>query len=135
MSYSDSIADMLTRIRNGQQAGKKSVSVRLSKMSENIAKVLQDEGYIASYSLVGIDGKVSERSLSIELKYVSGKIPVITKIDRVSRPGLRVYSPTNSLPKVMSGLGIAVISTSKGVLSDSVARQLGVGGEVLCLVA
>jgi len=133
MSYSDSIADMLTRIRNGQQARKTTVAIRASKVAENIAKVLQDEGYIASYKLIG--EKVSERVISVELKYINGKDPVIVRIDRVSRPGLRIYSPSGKLPKVMNGLGIAIISTSKGVLSDQSARQLGVGGEVLCLVA
>lgn len=133
MSYSDPIADMLTRIRNAQQARKVNVSIRASNTAFNIAKVLQEEGYISSFQFVG--DKAAERSISIELKYIGGKEPVITRIDRVSRPGLRIYRSTQKLPQVMNGLGISVISTSKGVLSDKKARELGVGGEVLCLVA
>lgn len=133
MSYSDPIADMLTRIRNAQQARKTSVSIRASSVAANIAQVLQDEGYIASYQQLG--EKASERTISVELKYTGAKEPVITSIKRVSRPGLRIYKPKQSLPQVMSGLGIAIISTSKGVISDTKARELGVGGEILCLVA
>ncbi len=133
MSFSDPIADMLTRIRNAQQARKSVVSIRASTVALNIAKVLEDEGYIAGFKVLNADN-VATKNIEIALKYV-GKEPVITKITRVSRPGLRIYRQKQALPKVMSGLGIAVVSTSRGVLSDTKARELGVGGEVLCLVA
>lgn len=133
MSYSDPIADMLTRIRNAQQARKTVVAIRASKVAASIAQVLQDEGYIGAYKYVG--EKAAERIIEVELKYVSAKDPVITRIDRVSRPGLRIYRSKEKLPHVMNGLGIAIISTSRGVISDLKARELGVGGEVLCLVA
>ena len=131
MSMSDPIADMLTRIRNAQLAEKVSVSVPLSKVKTAIAQVLKDEGYIESFvSKVG----ESKPSLEIGLKYYAGK-PVIEKIERVSRPGLRIYKPARDVPKVMNGLGVAIMSTSRGVMTDRKARESGVGGEVLCIVA
>lgn len=129
MSMSDPIADMLTRIRNGQRADKRSVTMPNSKAKVAIAKVLHDEGYIGGYEVTG--GVKSE--LTIALKYYQGK-PVIERIDRVSTPGLRVYKSKDELPKVMDGLGTAIISTSHGVIADKKARQLGCGGEVICLV-
>jgi small subunit ribosomal protein S8 len=127
----DPIADMLTRIRNAQQANKTEVAMPSSKVKISIAKVLQDEGYIAGHNVADIDGKAV---LSIALKYFEGKA-VISTIDRVSRPGLRVYKAADELPKVIAGLGIAVISTSQGVMTDRKARALGQGGEVLCAVS
>ena len=126
----DPIADMLTRIRNGLSAGKKSVAIPHSKMKESIAQVLKSEGYIADYSQGAADGKAV---LNVELKYYHGR-PVIDKMSRVSRPGLRIYKSKDDLPKVMGGLGIAIISTSKGVMTDRAARKEGHGGEVLCYV-
>lgn len=131
MSMSDPIADMLTRIRNGQMAEKVAVTMAASKMKAAIAEVLKDEGYIEGYSVSNNDGKPV---LQIDLKYYAGR-PVIEKIDRISRPGLRVYRGSNDLPRVMNGLGIAVISTSSGVMSDQKARNKGVGGEIICYVA
>ena len=131
MSMSDPIADMLTRIRNAQLAEKTSVAVPASKLKASIAKVLKDEGYIEDFALRGEGAK---RALEIGLKYYAGK-PVIEKIERVSRPGLRIYKPKDDLPKVMNGLGVAIVSTSRGVMTDRKARGLGVGGEVLCIVA
>lgn len=131
MSMSDPIADMLTRIRNGQMAEKVAVKMAASKMKAAIAEVLKDEGYIEGYSVADEDGKPV---LNVELKYYAGR-PVIERIDRVSRPGLRVYRRCNELPRVMNGLGIAVISTSSGVMSDHKARSKGVGGEIICYVA
>lgn len=130
MSMSDPIADMLTRIRNGQSADKASVVMPFSKFKESIAKVLKDEGYIKDYSVEGEDVK---KHLSIELKYYMGK-PVIDKIRKVSRPGLRIYKSAEELPQVIGGLGIAIISTSKGVMTDRTARENGQGGEVICTV-
>ena len=131
MSMSDPVADMLTRIRNAQQSEKQSVAMPSSKLKVAIARVLKDEGYIDDFSLRDDSGK---GLLEIGLKYYAGK-PVIEKIERVSRPGLRVYRPTDDLPRVMNGLGVAIVSTSKGVMTDRKARGLGVGGEVLCIVA
>jgi small subunit ribosomal protein S8 len=131
MSMSDPIADMLTRIRNAQAAEKLSVIVPASKLKKSIAQVLQDEGYIENFSLKTIDGLPM---MEIGLKYYSGR-PVIEKIERVSRPGLRIYRGNDDIPKVMNGLGIAIVSTSKGVMTDRRARATGVGGEVLCIVA
>jgi small subunit ribosomal protein S8 len=131
MSMSDPIADMLTRIRNAQMAEKASVSMPSSKLKVAIAMVLKDEGYIDDFAVRPADGKPS---LDIALKYYAG-LPVIEKIERTSRPGLRVYKPSRDIPKVMNGLGIAIVSTSKGVMTDRKARGLGVGGEVLCIVA
>ena len=132
MTMTDPIADMLTRIRNAHKINAVSVLIPNSKTKQNIAKVLYEEGYINAYSVEELDNNKSH--IVIELKYFEGK-PVIEKIDRVSRPGLRIYRSQNDLPKVMGGLGIAVISTSKGIMSDRQARQDGCGGEVLCLVA
>jgi small subunit ribosomal protein S8 len=126
----DPIADMLTRIRNGLAAGKKSVAIPHSKMKESIASVLKSEGFIADYNQDSAEGKAI---LNVELKYFQGK-PVIDKVSRVSRPGLRIYKSKDELPKVMGGLGIAIISTSKGVMTDRAARKDGHGGEVLCYV-
>ncbi len=127
----DPIADMLTRIRNGQRAGKVSVSMPSSKLKQSIARVLKDEGYIADFSVQDEDGKPS---LNVSLKYYEGQ-PVIDTLKRVSRPGLRIYKATDELPKVMGGLGVAIVSTSKGVMSDRAARAAGEGGEVLCYVS
>ncbi|WP_006787688.1 30S ribosomal protein S8 [Thiorhodospira sibirica] len=131
MSMTDPVADLLTRIRNGQRANKIKVSMPASRQKEAIVKVLKEEGYIADYSIVTQDKKPV---LSVELKYFQGQ-PVIETIKRVSRPGLRIYRSKNELPKVIGGLGIAIVSTSKGVMSDRAARALGQGGEVLCIVA
>ncbi|MDO5686939.1 MAG: 30S ribosomal protein S8 [Neisseria sp.] len=130
MSMHDPISDMLTRIRNGQRANKVSVSMPSSKLKRSIAEVLKEEGYIESYS-VSADAKPI---LSIELKYYAGR-PVIEQIKRVSRPGLRVYKGSQDIPSVMNGLGVAIVSTSQGVMTDRKARANGVGGELLCVVA
>jgi small subunit ribosomal protein S8 len=127
----DPVADMLTRIRNAQQSEKQSVAMPSSKLKVAIARVLKDEGYIDDFALRGDSGRAL---LEIGLKYYAGK-PVIEKIERVSRPGLRIYRPSDDLPRVMNGLGVAIVSTSKGVMTDRKARGLGVGGEVLCIVA
>jgi small subunit ribosomal protein S8 len=131
MSMTDPIADMLTRIRNGLAAAKVEVSIPASKVKKSIAQVLKDEGYIEDFSVQDIDGKAV---MSVTLKYYQGK-PVIETIKRVSRPGLRVYKANNELPKVLGGLGIAVVSTSAGVMTDRAARKAGHGGEVLCYVS
>jgi small subunit ribosomal protein S8 len=131
MSMSDPIADMLTRIRNAQRAEKLSVAMPASKVKAAIAQVLKDEGYVEDFAVRELEGRLT---LEIGLKYYAGK-PVIEKIERVSRPGLRIYRPTDNLPKVMNGLGVAIVSTSRGVMTDRKARGLGVGGEVLCVVA
>lgn len=131
MSMTDPVADMLTRIRNGQMAEKLGVTMPSSKLKEAIAQVLKDEGYIEGFA-VRKDGGKSE--LDIELKYYAGR-PVIERIERVSRPGLRIYRGRQDLPKVMNGLGIAIVSTPKGVMTDRKARSVNVGGEVLCIVA
>jgi small subunit ribosomal protein S8 len=131
MSMSDPIADMLTRIRNGQRAEKQSVAMPASKVKAAIAQVLKDEGYVEDFAVRELEGM---RTLEISLKYYAGK-PVIEKIERVSSPGLRIYRPKDDLPKVMNGLGVAIVSTSRGVMTDRKARGLGVGGEVLCFVA
>jgi small subunit ribosomal protein S8 len=128
---SDPIADMLTRIRNAQQAQKVSVSMPSSKLKVAIAKVLQDEGYIDGFDVKANDGKAT---LDVALKYYAGR-PVIERIERVSRPGLRVYKGSNELPRVMNGLGVAIVSTPRGVMTDRSARASRVGGEVLCVVA
>lgn len=130
MSMQDPIADLLTRIRNGQAAGKVSVSMPSSKQKLAIAKLLEKEGYVASVKETGDVKKV----LEIELKYFEGK-PVVEMIQRVSRPGLRIYKKCRDLPRIMNGLGIAVISTSKGLMTDRAARRDGLGGEVICYVA
>jgi small subunit ribosomal protein S8 len=126
----DPISDMLTRIRNGQKARKLSVSMPASKAKEAVAKVLQDEGYITGYS---VEGEGATKELSVELKYFEG-VPVIEKIQRASRPGLRIYRGKEGLPKVLGGLGVAIVSTSAGVMSDRQAREKGIGGEVICVV-
>ena len=131
MSMTDPIADMLTRIRNGQKARKVSVSMPASKAKEAVASVLKEEGYITDYQ---VDGDGAARKLVVELKYFEGE-PVIERIERASRPGLRVYRGTEDLPKVLGGLGVAIVSTSAGVMSDRQAREKGVGGEVLCIVS
>ena len=131
MSMSDPIADMLTRIRNAQQSEKLSVAMPASKLKSAIAQVLKDEGYIEDFAVREAEGKPQ---LEISLKYYAGK-PVIERIERVSRPGLRIYRQKDALPKVMNGLGVAIVSTSRGVMTDRKARGMGVGGEVLCIVA
>lgn len=130
MSMQDPLADMLTRIRNAQMAGKSRVEMPGSKLKVAVAKVLKDEGYIDSFNATNDDGKPR---LAINLKYYLGK-PVIAEISRVSRPGLRTYSGRDDLPSVRAGLGVAIVSTSKGVMTDRAARAAGVGGEVLCTV-
>ena len=131
MSMSDPIADMLTRIRNAQLAEKLSVAMPSSRVKASIAQVLKDEGYIEEFKVRDEDGKPI---LEIALKYYAGE-PVIEKIERVSRPGLRIYKGRDDIPKIMNGLGIAIVSTSKGVMTDRKARATGIGGEVLCIVA
>ena len=131
MSMTDPVADMLTRIRNAQSVGKTTVSMPSSKLKLAIAQVLKDEGYVDGFARRDQQGKAE---LEISLKYYSGQ-PVIEKIERVSRPGLRIYKGRDDLPKVMNGLGVAIVSTSRGVMTDRMARAAGVGGEVLCIVA
>lgn len=131
MSMQDPISDMLTRIRNAQRANKVSVSIPSSKLKMAIAKVLKDEGYVEEFAVRNEDSKPV---LDVQLKYYAGR-PVIERIDRVSRPGLRVYKGSNDIPKVMNGLGVAIVSTSKGVMTDRKARAAGIGGELLCVVA
>ena len=131
MSMTDPIADMLTRIRNGQGARKVNVSMPASKSKEAVAKVLQDEGYIIGFATTG---EGAEKTLTVELKYYEGT-PVIEKIQRSSSPGLRVYRGKDDLPKVLGGLGVAIVSTSAGVMSDRQARAKGIGGEVICVVS
>jgi len=132
MSMSDPISDMLTRIRNAQLAEKTSVTMPSSKLKVAIAELLKDEGYVDGFNVVVGDG--GKATLEIGLKYYSGR-PVIEKIQRISRPGLRIYKGSNDIPKVMNGLGIAIVSTSKGLMTDRKARANGIGGEVLCVVA
>ncbi len=131
MSMSDPIADMLTRIRNAQMVEKATVSMPASKVKTAIAQVLKDEGYIDGFKLVNEGGK---SELEIALKYYAGR-PVIERIERVSRPGLRVYRGRNAIPQVQNGLGVAIVTTPRGVMTDRKARANGVGGEVLCYVA
>jgi small subunit ribosomal protein S8 len=131
MSMSDPIADMLTRIRNAQMVEKPSVSMPSSKLKIAIAQVLKDEGYVDSYAVVG---EATKPQLQIALKYYAGK-PVIEHIERVSRPGLRVYKGRYDIPNVKNGLGVAIVTTPQGVMTDRKARQVGIGGEVLCYVA
>lgn len=131
MSMSDPIADMLTRIRNAQSVMKTNVTMPSSKMKVSIAKVLKDEGYIVGYA-VETDG--AKATLTVDLKYFEGK-PVIEKIQRHSKPGLRIYRGKDDLPNVLDGLGIAIISTSKGLMTDRAARAASEGGEVLCFVS
>ncbi|WP_341922787.1 30S ribosomal protein S8 [Polaromonas sp. YR568] len=131
MSMSDPIADMLTRIRNAQMVEKAVVLVPSSKVKVAIAQVLKDEGYIDGFSVSANDGKPQ---LEIALKYYAGR-PVIERIERVSRPGLRVYKGHGAIPRVMNGLGVAIVTTPQGVMTDRKARATGIGGEVLCYVA
>jgi small subunit ribosomal protein S8 len=128
---SDPIADMLTRIRNAQMAEKVTVTMPSSNLKVSIAQVLKDEGYIDGFKVAGEEKKPE---LEIALKYYAGR-PVIEKIERVSRPGLRIYKGKDAIPRVMNGLGVAIVSTSRGVMTDRKARADGVGGEVLCIVA
>jgi small subunit ribosomal protein S8 len=130
MSMQDPLADMLTRIRNAQLAGKPTVTMPSSKLKVAVANVLEAEGYIGGQQVEEVDGKAT---LAIALKYFEGK-PVIAEIDRISSPGLRSYKGKDKLPKVRNGLGVAIVSTSRGVMTDRAARQAGVGGEVLCTV-
>mgnify|MGYP001810594499 FL=1 len=131
MSMSDPIADMLTRIRNAQSVNKLTVSMPASKLKSAIAAVLKDEGYIEDFAVQANDGKPV---LNVSLKYYAGR-PVIEKIERVSKPGLRIYKGSQNIPKVMNGLGVTIVSTSKGVMTDRKAQAAGIGGEVLCVVA
>lgn len=130
MSMTDPIADMLTRIRNGQQAHKAQVTMPASKMKEAVAAVLKDEGYIEDFSV----GGEAKPLLSVTLRYYQGR-GVIERLERVSRPGLRVYRAQDELPRVMNGLGVAIVSTSRGIMSDRAARAANQGGEVICVVA
>ena len=131
MSMTDPIADLLTRIRNGQSSGKPEVNVPASKVKLAIAKALKDEGYIEDFAANANDGKPT---LAVQLKYFQGR-PVIDRLERVSRPGLRVYKGKDELPSILGGLGIAIVSTSQGVMSDRQAREAGHGGEVICIVS
>ena len=131
MAMSDPIADMLTRIRNAQQAGKESVAMPSSRLKVAIVSVLKDEGYVDNFAVSTEAGKAT---LNVALKYYAGA-PVIERIERVSKPGLRIYKPSTDIPRVMNGLGIAIVSTPKGVMTDRKARAANVGGEVLCIVA
>lgn len=130
MSMTDPVADMLTRIRNGQSAGKKNIKQPSSKLKVSIAKVLKAEGFITDYTT---ETNGSHTEMTIELKYYKG-VPVIEKIKKISRPGLRIYKSKDELPKVLGGLGIAIVSTSNGVMTDRAARAIGHGGEVICTV-
>ena len=131
MSMTDPVADMLTRIRNANTAGHAEVSVPASKIKKNIAEILLKEGYIKAYEVVS--GEVQD-NIVITMKYGQGKTRVISGIKRISKPGLKVYAKKDEVPKVLGGLGIAIISTSKGLITDKEARKLGVGGEVVCYV-
>ena len=134
MSMTDHIADLLTRIRNAQKSLKPTVSMDSSTVKVAIATVLKDEGYVTDFVVEAVEGSECKKTLKITLKYYNRK-PVIELIKRISRPGLRSYKPTSDLPRVLDGFGIAILSTSKGVMTEKAARQLGVGGEVLCHVA
>ncbi|MCK5719512.1 MAG: 30S ribosomal protein S8 [Thiomargarita sp.] len=130
MSMSDPIADMLTRIRNAQSVNRQKVSMSTSKIKVAIAHLLKEEGYIVNYNV----SDELKALLTITLKYYEGK-PVISKIERVSRPSLRIYKAKDELPKVLAGLGIAIVSTSKGLMTERIAKQQGYGGEILCYVS
>ena len=134
MSMHDPIADMLTRIRNAQLVGHSEVSMPASGLKSAIAKVLKDEGYIEDFAVREKSGDAAKKELAIALKYYAGR-PVIERIERVSKPGLRVYKGRDDIPRVMNGLGVAIVSTSRGVMTDRKARADGLGGEVLCIVA
>lgn len=129
MSMQDPLADMLTRIRNGQQVGKTEVVMPSSKLKKSVANVLKEEGYIEGYSVT----ETSKPELAVQLKYFEGK-PVIAELSRYSRPGLRAYAGKDGLPSIRGGLGVAIVSTSRGVMTDRAARSAGVGGEILCTV-
>ncbi|WP_096087482.1 30S ribosomal protein S8 [Agaribacterium haliotis] len=129
MSMQDTVADMLTRIRNAQMVGKADVVIPSSNLKAEIARVLTEEGYVGGFSVAG----EVKKELTVELKYFDGK-PVIAELQRSSRPGLRNYVSSNELPSVRGGLGVAIVSTSKGVMTDRAARSAGIGGEVLCTV-
>ena len=131
MSMTDPVADLLTRIRNGQSAGKAQISLDSSKMKTSIAKVLKDEGYVADFH---IENETGKPRLVVDLKYYEGR-PVIDRLERVSRPGLRVYRGKDELPKVLGGMGTVIVSTPQGVMTDRQARAAGQGGEVICIVA
>ncbi len=131
MSMTDPIADMLTRIRNAQMVGHADVSMPCSKLKVSIAQVLKDEGYIDEFA---VRDESTKRQLRIGLKYYAGR-PVIERLERISKPGLRVYKGRDDIPRVMNGLGVAILSTSRGVMTDRKARADGIGGEVLCIVA
>ena len=130
MTMQDPVADMLTRIRNAQKVDKKEVTMPHSTLKVSVANVLKKEGFILDYQVTG----APLTKLIVELKYFEGR-PVITSLDRISRPGLRIYKPKDEIPRVKSGLGVSIISTSKGVVSDREARRLGLGGEILCEVS
>lgn len=132
MTMTDPVADMLTRIRNANIAGHASVDIPASKIKKNIAEILVNEGYIKGYEL--LEGEGVQSLIRIDMKYGAGKAKVISGIKRISKPGLKVYAHKDELPKVLGGLGIAIISTSKGLVTDRDARALGVGGEVICYV-
>jgi small subunit ribosomal protein S8 len=131
MTMTDPIADMLTRIRNANSVGHETVDIPASKMKRSIAEILEDEGYIEKFDMVedGVQG-----TIKIKLKYGANNEKVITGIKKISKPGLKVYAKADEVPRVLDGLGIAIVSTSKGVISDKKARELGVGGEVICFV-
>ena len=131
MSMTDPIADFLTRIRNGQLSGKVEVAAPASRIKLALAKVLKDEGYIEDFA---VDGDSTKPTVKVRLKYYQGR-PVIDRLERVSRPGLRVYRAKDQLPKILGGMGVAIISTSRGVMTDREARASGHGGEVLCIVS
>ena len=131
MSMTDPIADFLTRIRNGQLSGKAEVAAPASRIKLALAKVLKDEGYIEDFA---VDGDSTKPTVKVRLKYYQGR-PVIDRLERVSRPGLRVYKAKDELPKILGGMGVAIISTSKGVMTNREARASGHGGEVLCIVS
>ena len=133
MSMSDPIADMLIRIRNAQLVGHAEVAMPASKLKASIAQVLKDEGYIEDFAVRDKADEAAKKELHIGLKYYAGR-PVIERLERVSKPGLRVSKGRNDIPRVMNGLGVAIVSTSKGVMTDRRAREAGVGGEVLCVV-
>jgi small subunit ribosomal protein S8 len=134
MSMSDPISDMLVRIRNAQMVGHAEVVMPASRLKASIAQVLKQEGYIEDFALREKGGEAGKKELAIGLKYYAGR-PVIERLERVSKPGLRVYKGRDDIPRVMNGLGVAIISTSRGVMTDRKARADGVGGEVLCIVA
>ena len=131
MTMTDPIADMLTRIRNANTVGHKTVDVPASNMKKSIAGILKEEGYITDYALIDDD---KQGMIKVTMKYGANKEKVISGIKKISKPGLKVYAKADEVPKVLDGLGIAIISTSKGVISDKEARRLGVGGEVICYV-